>query len=79
MCEICSKLTIKISEQRHWRRSGVFIDSFEQISHTRTISISIVDLEQVKAGWLSYHYVINFDVYIMSGLYVRLLEFLYFI
>ena len=24
-CEICSKLTIKTSEQRHWRRSGVFL------------------------------------------------------
>ena len=24
-CEICSKLTIKTLEQRHWSRSGVFI------------------------------------------------------
>ena len=24
-CEICSKLTIKILERRHWRRSGVFL------------------------------------------------------
>ena len=33
MCgEICSKSTIKTSEQRHWRGSGVFIVNFEQIS-----------------------------------------------
>ena len=32
-CEICSKLTIKLPERRHWRRSGVFIVNFEHISH----------------------------------------------
>ena len=32
-CEICSKLTIKISEQGHWHRSGVFIAKFEHTSH----------------------------------------------
>ena len=32
-CEICSKLTIKTPERRHWRRSGVFIVDFEHISH----------------------------------------------
>ena len=31
--EICSKLTIKIPERRHWRRSGIFIVNFEHISH----------------------------------------------
>ena len=31
-CEICSKLTLKTKEQRHWRRSGVFV-TFENISH----------------------------------------------
>ena len=30
--EICSKL-IKTPERRQWRRSGVFIVNFEQISH----------------------------------------------
>ena len=29
-CEVCSKLTIKIPERRHWRRSGVFIVNLEQ-------------------------------------------------
>ena len=33
MCEIPEKLTIKTPELRDWRRSGVFIVSFEQISH----------------------------------------------
>ena len=33
MYKICSKLTIKTPERRHWRRSGVFIVNFEHISH----------------------------------------------
>ena len=32
-CEICSKLTIKIPEQCQWRRSDVFMITFEHISH----------------------------------------------
>ena len=32
-CEICSKLTIKTTERREWRRSGVFIANFEHISY----------------------------------------------
>ena len=32
-CEICSKLTIKTSKRRQWRRSGVFIVNFDHISH----------------------------------------------
>ena len=32
-CKICSKLTIKTPEQSQCRRSGVFIVSFELISH----------------------------------------------
>ena len=31
-CEIRSKLTIKTTERRYWRRSGVFIVNFEHIS-----------------------------------------------
>ena len=33
MFMICSKLTKKTPEQHHWRRSGLFIVNFEQISH----------------------------------------------
>ena len=36
-CEICSKLTVKIPEQRHWCRYGIFI----------------VNSEHVIAGWVS--------------------------
>ena len=32
-CKECSKLTIKTSERRQWRRSGVFIVNFEHCSH----------------------------------------------
>ena len=33
MCEIFSKLTIKIPEWHHWRFSGVFIVTIKQILH----------------------------------------------
>ena len=32
-CEICSKLTIKIPERRHWHRFGIFIVNFEHFEH----------------------------------------------
>ena len=32
-CEICSNVTIKTPERRHWHCSGVFIVNFEHISH----------------------------------------------
>ena len=48
-CEICSKLTIKIPERCHWRRSGILIVNFEQISPCS--SVSLVKFEQVNAGW----------------------------
>ena len=50
-CEICSELTLKTPEQCHWRCSGVFIVNFEHI-HTLFYSVSIVDFEQVIAGWV---------------------------
>ena len=31
MCEICSKLTIKLQERRQWHLSGVFVVNFERI------------------------------------------------
>ena len=39
---------MKTRKQRHWRRWGVFIVNFEQISHISTVSI--VDFEQVNGG-----------------------------
>ena len=32
-CEICSNLTIETPGRRQWRRSGVSIVNFEQVSH----------------------------------------------
>ena len=40
-CEICSKLTIKTPERRHWRRSDVFIVNFEHISHLVLVFLSL--------------------------------------
>ena len=37
--EICSKLTIKTPEQRHWCRSGDSIVDFEHISHFLCLSL----------------------------------------
>ena len=46
MCEICSKLTIKTPEQRHWRRSSVFVVNFEQISFfVFVVVFSLFDFE----------------------------------
>ena len=45
-CEIDSKLTMKTPEQRHWRRSGVFIVTFEHISHL--FLAFVVIFEQAK-------------------------------
>ena len=41
-CEICSKLTIKITERRHWRRSGVFIVNFEHISQLVLVFLLLI-------------------------------------
>ena len=48
-CEICSKLIIKTPERRPWRRSGVFIVSFEHISHL--ILVLLVIFDHINAGW----------------------------
>ena len=49
-CEICAKLTIKTQERRHWRRSGVFIVTFEHISHLVLVFL-FVNFEQVNVNW----------------------------
>ena len=55
-CEIRSKLTIKTSERRRWRRSVLFIVNFEHILHSSILpiyfSVSIVNLEQVNTSWV---------------------------
>ena len=44
---ICSKLTIKTPERHQWHHSGVSIVNI----FTPCSSVSIVNLEQVNAGW----------------------------
>ena len=50
-CETCSNLTIKPPKRRQWRCFGGFIVKFEPISHLCS-SVSIVNFEQVNAGWV---------------------------
>ena len=40
-CEMCSKLTIKTPEGRHWSPSGVFIVNFEHIPHLALVFLFI--------------------------------------
>ena len=50
-CEICSKLTIKIPERRHWRRSATFIVNFEHISHLVLVFLLLTLNMQLPAGF----------------------------
>ena len=49
-CEICSKLTIKTLERRHWYRSGVFNVNFEHISYLVLVFL-LLTLSKVNARW----------------------------
>ena len=49
MCEISSKLAIKIPEGRHWCRSGIFISIFEHVSHFFS-STFVADFQQVNVS-----------------------------
>ena len=49
-CEICSKLTIKTPEWRYWRRFGIFIVNFEQISHIVVVFSLLALNKQMSAG-----------------------------
>ena len=50
--EISSKLTIKTPEQRQWCRFSISMVNFEHISHTPCSSVSVINFEQVNAGWV---------------------------
>ena len=50
MCEICSKLTIKIPERRQWRRSGIFNFNFKHISHLALVILLLTLNMQLPAG-----------------------------
>ena len=49
-CEICSKLTIKTPERRHWGGSGVFTVNFEHISHLFLEYLLLTLNKQVLTG-----------------------------
>ena len=51
-CKMCSKLTIKAPERRHWGCCGVFID-LNCTKFTPFSSVTIVDFEQVDVSWVS--------------------------
>ena len=51
-CKICSKLTIKTPDLRHWSRSGAFIVNFKT-HFTPCSSVFIVNFVQVNAGWVT--------------------------
>ena len=44
------KVNNKDTKMTPWRRFGVFVVNFEHISHLCS-SVSIVNFEQVNAGW----------------------------
>ena len=50
---ICSKLTIKTPERRHWRHSGVFVVNFEYISHLVLVFLLLTLSNQMPAGQMS--------------------------
>ena len=47
-----SKFSIKSPEQRHWRRSGVFIVNFQRISHPFLLLLFFFEFEQVNVYWV---------------------------
>ena len=49
-CGICLKLTIKIPERRHWRRSGIFIVNFEHILHLVLVFLLLTFNMKLPAG-----------------------------
>ena len=49
--EICSKLTIKTLERRQWRRSGVFIVNFENISRLVVVFLLLTLGRYIPGGY----------------------------
>ena len=48
-CEICSKLAINTPERRQWRRCGILIVNFDNISHHVLLFLSLT--LKSYAGW----------------------------
>ena len=73
MCEICSKLTVKVPEKRQWCHFGVFIVNFEHISHLVLVYL-LLTFEKVNASWVVTfwnidHYIIDIDSMLKVYLY----------
>ena len=66
VCEIFSKLTIKTPEQCHWRRSGVFIVNFEQMSYIVIIFPLFTLNMKISAEQSCIH------VYLIQGYFVNI-------
>ena len=62
MCESYSKLTTKTSERRQWRRSGILIANFEQISHIVLVFSLLTLTKKILAG----KYVFNIVFFLIS-------------
>ena len=63
---MCSKLSIKTPEQRHWLRSGVFIVNFEQIWHLFLVFLLLTS--NMKMLVKKEIYVISFPLILISWL-----------
>ena len=49
-CKICSNLTMRTAERRHWLHSGPFIVNFEHISHLFVVFLLLTLNRQLLAG-----------------------------
>ena len=56
VCEICSNLTVKTAEWRHWRRSGAFIVTFEHILHIVLVFPSLTLNKQMPGGFINFEH-----------------------
>ena len=51
MCEILSKLTIKVPEFCHWNRCGVVIDDFDQVMSNQQRSLQLYYSQKVSTKY----------------------------
>ena len=67
--EVCSKLTIKTPERRHWCRSDVFIVNFEYISHLVLVFPLLTLSKEMPAGLVPFfHLLVSVTFAILFGL-----------
>ena len=70
-CEICSKLTIKTTARRPWRRSGVFIVNFKYIPHLFLLFLFLTLNKQMLARIMGRKFILYYSflyyAYISNG------------